>query len=190
MSVLDSVFIQHAYTSFLPSSLVVSTLCCRVILRLPVYRSKRKQTDLQSMTPNMQTHDNDWNTTLTCKSAAWSGMFINRLKSPTSAHRQYIFVWCLGYAWDIHGKTRLYHEELTEHIFFTLQVSFTSPRTAEVSIIAINSAIPHNLCNNFFLLLFFFLYVYRDPATAPEQTTNWVSLCYEPWCPNHYVYDP
>lgn len=52
------------------------------------------------------------------------------------------------------------------------------------------STIIHNLCNNLFLLLLFFLYVYRDPATAPEQTTNRVSLCYEPWCTNHYVYDP
>ncbi|KAG7280980.1 hypothetical protein CRUP_016612 [Coryphaenoides rupestris] len=30
----------------------------------------------------------------------------------------------------------------------------------------------------------------RDPPSPPEQTSNRVSLCNEPWCTDHYVYDP
>lgn len=114
-------------------------------------------------------------------------MFINRLRVQP-LHTQTVH-WP-DKAWEIHGKPTAYHEERSTFSLLSKLVSFhLFPRTAEVSITAIISDIIHNLCNNLFLLLFF-LYVYRDPTTAPEQTTNRVSLCYEPWCTNHYVYDP
>lgn len=42
----------------------------------------------------------------------------------------------------------------------------------------------------FVIVVLFHVFFFRAPATAPEQTAGRVSLCYEPWCTNHYVYDP
>lgn len=108
--------------------------------------------------------------------AAWLGMFINRPRvQPLHTDST-----LLSDALATHGKHmvnhRFYHEEQTEHIFFTRQCHFSPLSTPpELFIITVIFTIIHNLCNNLFLLLFFYMFIETQRQHRSRQPTE--SVC-------------
>lgn len=147
------------------------------------------------MMETTQTHENVRTTYIDLQSAAWPGMFINRLRVQPSAHRHHVGVRRLGWAWERHGKAAVlpwWNRRSTFPLQSKLTSSLTSVRTSG----GIHPPPPcppfYIICViiSFFVIAVLFHVFFRAPATAPEQTASRVSLCYEPWCTNHYVYDP